>query len=198
MHVRMPVLYPAHEVRAFARPKAPAKREGVGSAVGPFMRPETGRDSSPRGCERGCGEPHGNTARQARHGTAGTDSQAPPVSENTIMTFIYHQNGKTTQKANGDTIMTFSCRRRLVKSRETTVHEIYNGMSATALPQVTWQKSRRSNSQGNCVEMARLSADSVAVRNSRHPEGPALIYTRAEIEALILGAKDGDFDNLFQ
>ncbi|MEV4008681.1 substrate-binding domain-containing protein, partial [Actinomadura sp. NPDC049753] len=27
-------------------------------------------------------------------------------------------------------------------------------------------------------------------------EGPALIYTRPEIEALILGAKDGDFDHL--
>ncbi|MCM3925255.1 DUF397 domain-containing protein [Frankia sp. AiPs1] len=38
----------------------------------------------------------------------------------------------------------------------------------------------------------------MAVRNSRHPNGPALVYTRAEIEALILGAKDGDFDNLLQ
>ncbi|WP_041262090.1 DUF397 domain-containing protein [Pseudofrankia inefficax] len=73
---------------------------------------------------------------------------------------------------------------------------IYNGMSAAALKSATWQKSRRSNSQGNCVEMARISGDAVAVRNSRHPQGPALIYTLAEIEALIMGAKDGDFDNL--
>ena len=76
--------------------------------------------------------------------------------------------------------------------------EIYSGMPATALKCVTWQKSRRSNSQGNCVEMARLPGDAIAVRNSRHPDGPALVYTRAEIEALILGAKDGDFDNLLQ
>jgi len=34
------------------------------------------------------------------------------------------------------------------------------------------------------------------VRNSRFPEGPALVYTHAEIEALVLGAKDGDFDHL--
>lgn len=74
--------------------------------------------------------------------------------------------------------------------------EIYSGMSAAELHRVTWQKSRRSNSQGNCVEMARLPGDAVALRNSRHPNGPALVYTRAEIEALILGAKDGDFDNL--
>jgi Domain of unknown function (DUF397) len=74
----------------------------------------------------------------------------------------------------------------------------YNGMPADALTQdgAQWQKSRRSNSQGNCVEMAELPGGSIAVRNSRDPEGPALIYTRPEIEALILGAKDGDFDNL--
>lgn len=36
----------------------------------------------------------------------------------------------------------------------------------------------------------------VAVRNSRHPEGPALVYTPAEIEALLLGVKDGEFDHL--
>jgi hypothetical protein len=74
--------------------------------------------------------------------------------------------------------------------------EIYSGMPATALPEVRWQKSRRSNSMGNCVEMAELPGDAFAVRNSRYPDGPALVYTRAEIEALILGAKDGDFDNL--
>lgn len=76
------------------------------------------------------------------------------------------------------------------------MHRVYNGMPAEELHGVTWQKSRRSNSQGNCVEMAALAGGDVAVRNSRHPDGPALIYTRAEIEALILGAKDGDFDHL--
>jgi hypothetical protein len=34
------------------------------------------------------------------------------------------------------------------------------------------------------------------VRNSRNPEGPALIYTRAEIAALIEGVKLGEFDDL--
>lgn len=72
----------------------------------------------------------------------------------------------------------------------------YNGMPATKLQGAQWHKSRRSNSQGNCVEMAELPGGSVAMRNSRHPEGPALIYSRPEIEALILGAKDGDFDHL--
>jgi Domain of unknown function (DUF397) len=73
--------------------------------------------------------------------------------------------------------------------------KIYNGMAAAGLPALGWQKSRRSGARGNCVEMARISGDEVGVRNSRYPDGPVLIYTQAEIEALILGAKDGDFDN---
>jgi hypothetical protein len=71
-----------------------------------------------------------------------------------------------------------------------------NGMSASQLQGVTWQKSGRSNPSGNCVECAALPDGEVAVRNSRDPEGPALIYTPAEIEAFILGVRDGDFDNL--
>jgi hypothetical protein len=78
------------------------------------------------------------------------------------------------------------------------MHKVYNGMPATDLGGVAWRKSRRSNSQGNCVEVAELSGGDVAVRNSRHPHGPVLIYTHAEMEALILGAKDGDFDYLLR
>jgi hypothetical protein len=76
------------------------------------------------------------------------------------------------------------------------MYQSYNGISAAELRGVTWQKADRSNSQGNCVELAELPDGWIAVRNSRHPDGPALIYTRMEIEALIMGAKDGDFDNL--
>lgn len=72
----------------------------------------------------------------------------------------------------------------------------YNGMPAAELRGARWYKSRRSNSQGNCVEVAELPGGNVAMRNSRFPEGPALICSRPEIEALILGAKEGDFDHL--
>ncbi len=72
----------------------------------------------------------------------------------------------------------------------------YNGMSAAELDNARWRKSSVSNSQGACVEMARLSGGEFAVRNSRNPEGPALIYTHAEIAALIEGVKQGEFDDL--
>ena len=71
-----------------------------------------------------------------------------------------------------------------------------NGMSATELGPVTWCKARTSNPHGNCVELALVGADRVAVRNSRDPQGPALVYERAEVAAFVRGAKSGGFDDL--
>jgi hypothetical protein len=71
-----------------------------------------------------------------------------------------------------------------------------NGIDADRLGTVTWRKSRASNPSGDCIEVAALDSGAVAVRNSRDPEGPALVYTRAEIAAFIRGAKDGEFDDL--
>ncbi|QWF80869.1 hypothetical protein HUW46_04294 [Amycolatopsis sp. CA-230715] len=73
-----------------------------------------------------------------------------------------------------------------------------NGMSSELLVGVTWRKSRRSGALGNCVEVATLDSGEIAVRNSRFPEGPALVYTRAEMEAFLGGAKDGEFDYVLQ
>ncbi|MFD5102404.1 DUF397 domain-containing protein [Streptomyces albidochromogenes] len=73
--------------------------------------------------------------------------------------------------------------------------ELSNGISSSALGSATWIKSGRSNATGNCVELAALADGRVAVRNSRDPQGPALIYTREEIAAFVAGARDGDFDS---
>ena len=76
------------------------------------------------------------------------------------------------------------------------MHIDHNGVSADRLGAVAWRKSQASNPSGDCVEVAPLSTGEIAVRNSRDPHGPALIYTRAEIAAFIAGAKDGEFDDL--
>jgi Domain of unknown function (DUF397) len=76
------------------------------------------------------------------------------------------------------------------------MYQAYNGMSASLLRELAWLKSQASNPSGNCVEMAELPDGAIAVRNSRFPDGPALLYTRAEIDAFIKGAKDGDFDEI--
>ncbi|MFE6287043.1 DUF397 domain-containing protein [Streptomyces sp. NPDC057877] len=70
-----------------------------------------------------------------------------------------------------------------------------NGVRASSLD-AAWIKSLHSNAEGNCVEVAHLTDGGVAMRNSRDPEGPALIYTASEMAAFLAGAKDGEFDHL--
>jgi hypothetical protein len=74
--------------------------------------------------------------------------------------------------------------------------QIENGMSAELLSGVSWRKSRYSGAVGNCVEVATLESGEIAMRNSRFPAGPALVYTREEIAAFLAGAKDGEFDDV--
>jgi len=74
--------------------------------------------------------------------------------------------------------------------------QVTNGIPADQLVSVRWRKSRASNPSGSCVEIAELPDGAIAVRNSRHPAGPALIYTRTEIHAFLTGVKNGEFDDL--
>ena len=54
-----------------------------------------------------------------------------------------------------------------------------------------WRKSRHSNPSGNCVEMARLPGERVAVRDSHRPDGPALLFTGAAWERFLCGVREG-------
>lgn len=70
-------------------------------------------------------------------------------------------------------------------------------LSAPELAGIRWKiSSRSSNNGGSCVEAGPLVDGSgrVAVRHSHHPEGSVIVYTRAEWDAFLGGAKDGEFD----
>lgn len=67
---------------------------------------------------------------------------------------------------------------------------------AGLLGPLAWRKSEAGNPCGDCVELARIAEGDVAVRNSRDPHGPALLYTPAEFAAFLTGVKAAEFDDL--
>ena len=69
-----------------------------------------------------------------------------------------------------------------------------NGMPASRLIGMDWAPGHPGGPAG--PQLAALPGGSVALRDGRDPEGPALVYSYAEIEAFIAGVKDGDFDDL--
>lgn len=76
------------------------------------------------------------------------------------------------------------------------MQELDNGVAAGSVEGVMWRKSARSAPGGNCVELAALPGGSVGMRNSRYPDGPALVYPREDLAAFLDGIKEGEFDSL--
>jgi len=59
----------------------------------------------------------------------------------------------------------------------------------------TWRKSSYSGGNGgNCVEVAGNLPGIVAVRDSKDPHGPALIFTPDEWRTFATGVKAGEFN----
>jgi len=57
-----------------------------------------------------------------------------------------------------------------------------------------WKTSTRSGANGQCVEVATNLPGIVAVRHSKDPDGPVILYTDAEWAAFTGGVRDGEFD----
>lgn len=57
-----------------------------------------------------------------------------------------------------------------------------------------WRKARRSNLNGNCVEVADNLAGVVLVRDTKNPDGAMLAFEPAHWAGFLAGVKRGQFD----
>jgi hypothetical protein len=60
--------------------------------------------------------------------------------------------------------------------------------------QLSWRVARQCNG-GACIRVA-ADDDGVIIGNSQ-PDGPVILYSRAEWTAFVEGIRQGDFDDLF-
>ncbi|MCP2169846.1 protein of unknown function (DUF397) [Goodfellowiella coeruleoviolacea] len=77
----------------------------------------------------------------------------------------------------------------MLSAQETT--EVATSTGDLAWP--AWRKASRSGSESNCVELAHTGGMS-AVRDSKNPAGPVLMFGPAELAAFLTAAKVGRFD----
>jgi Domain of unknown function (DUF397) len=68
-------------------------------------------------------------------------------------------------------------------------------LSEAELSQLAWLKAQSSSAGGQCVEVA-ATVGKVAIRDSKDPYGPILVYTPTEFRAFLEGARNGEFDGL--
>jgi hypothetical protein len=66
---------------------------------------------------------------------------------------------------------------------------------ASTLP-VTWWKSSFSDAGAQCVECGIVDDDTVAIRDSKDPHGPALMLTREQLSAFVSAVASGRFGGL--
>ncbi|MER7582516.1 DUF397 domain-containing protein [Kitasatospora sp. NPDC097691] len=59
-----------------------------------------------------------------------------------------------------------------------------------------WRKSTYSNGQGGCVEVADGYLGVMPVRDSKDPQGPALVFPVTAWESFVAAVRSGEFGEL--
>lgn len=55
-----------------------------------------------------------------------------------------------------------------------------------------WRKSTKSQDNGGCVEVAELPGG-IAIRDSKNPDGPVLVFSALEWDCFLDGVERGEF-----
>jgi hypothetical protein len=69
-----------------------------------------------------------------------------------------------------------------------------NCVEIAPLGAAAWHKSTHSGQRGNCVEIADNLLGVLAIRDSKNPDGPKLLFTPAAWRAFTTSVKSGDSD----
>lgn len=67
---------------------------------------------------------------------------------------------------------------------------------APELGNVSWKKSTKSQGNSNCVELAEIGKNVVAIRDSKNKNGPALTFSRTDTADFISYIKSGGLDDI--
>jgi hypothetical protein len=70
-------------------------------------------------------------------------------------------------------------------------------LSTSERESLAWLKAHSSTANGQCVEVA-SAVGNIAIRDSKDPDGPILVYSASEFRAFLDGARNGEFDTLLQ
>ncbi|MBY8862381.1 DUF397 domain-containing protein [Nocardia sp. CA2R105] len=62
------------------------------------------------------------------------------------------------------------------------------------LSKARWFKSSRSGGSQDCVEVAFLDEGMIGVRDSKNPNGPALVFAPSEWDAFAADVQSGEFN----
>ncbi|MDJ0344100.1 DUF397 domain-containing protein [Streptomyces sp. H10-C2] len=68
--------------------------------------------------------------------------------------------------------------------------------SSSTLCATRWRRSSHSTAANNCVETAQLSSGLLAVRDSKNPQGPALLFASAAWSAFVRALRADEFAGL--